>query len=178
MLTRLDGVRSAVVLVWKVAGSDALVAYCTISGTSAPGPADVRTHMAGVLPEYMVPSEAIIVDHFAFGPNGKADTSRLAAPGQSAGRSLAGAQPTGAIETLIAEVWSEVLGLEQISPHDDFFALGGHSLMAIRVVGRLKKRMKLTIPMTAVFEHPKLRSLAQHVENEIRAQMAARLEAG
>ena len=177
-LARIDGVGSVTVLLGEIAGSDALIAYCTRSDASAVTPSEIHTRASDMLPEYMLPAEVIILDRFDFDPNGKLDASRLPAPGRGRIRDGFPRRPTGAIETLIAEVWSEVLDLDDISADDDFFALGGHSLMAMRVVGRLKKRMRLTIHMTAVFDHPKLRSLAQYVEAEIRTQTAARQQVG
>jgi len=72
--------------------------------------------------------------------------------------------PDGEVETLIAAVWSEVLGRERVRADDDFFAMGGHSLIALRVVARLKKQFGIAMSTREVYRHPQLRDLARHVE--------------
>lgn len=155
-------------------GRPTLVAYCTASNDKTLSPAELRAEAALFLPDFMIPTEVVFLDRLPVDQNGKLDVSQLPAAKQSSDASGGARQPTGAIETLIAQVWSEVLNIDDINANDNFFELGGHSLMAIRVIARIKKRMKLTIPMTAVFEHPQLSMLARHVEDEIRTQMAAR----
>jgi amino acid adenylation domain-containing protein len=127
---------------------------------------ELRRHVAGVLPEFMVPAAFVRLGTLPLTPNGKLDTAALPAPEDVAATAdRIGADPEGESEKLIAEVWSEVLGRDRISADDDFFALGGHSLVALRVVARLKRSYGLPISTKQVYRHPRLSDLARYVES-------------
>jgi hypothetical protein len=87
--------------------------------------------------------------------NGKLDTSRLPEPGRSAGR-----RPVGELEQALAGLWTELLGVEDLRREDDFFALGGHSLMATRLIARIRAELGRELALREVFEHPRLEQLA------------------
>ncbi|REK87018.1 amino acid adenylation domain-containing protein [Streptomyces inhibens] len=142
-----------------------LVAYCVPAGDTVPRAGQLREHVAAALPDFMVPSAYVPLSALPLTPNGKLDTDALPLP-QDVAEDAQGtaAEPDGPFEKLIAEVWSEVLGKRRISADDDFFALGGHSLMALRVVGRLKRNLGVVISVKEVYRHPRLRDLAHHVE--------------
>jgi acyl-coenzyme A synthetase/AMP-(fatty) acid ligase/acyl carrier protein len=133
---------------------DQLVAYHVGGGSE-----EARAAAAAQLPGYMVPAAFVRLDQLPRTPNGKLDTAALPAPAAEAG----GAAPSGVVEELIADVWSEVLGRDRIGADDDFFALGGHSLVALRVVARLKKNFGVPVSTKDVYRHPRLADLAQHV---------------
>ncbi|GAB7030432.1 non-ribosomal peptide synthetase [Streptomyces sp. NPDC021749] len=165
-LVSAEGVGSAAVVV-RADGpaGERLVAYAVPSGGAAPDPGRLRDRLASVLPDFMVPSDWVLLDALPLTANGKLDVAALPAPPDGAGASDgAAAEPDGPFEKLIAEVWSEVLGRQRISADDDFFALGGHSLMALRVVGRLKRNLGVVISVKEVYRHPRLRDLARHVQ--------------
>jgi amino acid adenylation domain-containing protein len=122
----------------------------------------LRAAAAAALPDFMVPTEFVQLAELPRTANGKLDIAALPAP---AADSPTGAEPAGEFEELIADVWSEVLGRDQVSADDDFFALGGHSLVALRVVARLKKGFGLTMSTKDVYRHPRLSDLARHVES-------------
>ncbi|MFI1252232.1 amino acid adenylation domain-containing protein [Streptomyces netropsis] len=173
------GVATAVVTLHSSpAAGEQLAAYLVAAdGTggsaaaAAPGPDALRDHLAGILPQYMLPTAYVTLDALPLTVNGKVDLAALPAPEQAAD---AAAQPEddaarhhapdGEVETLIADVWAEVLGRAHIRADDDFFALGGHSLIALRVVARLKKQLGIAMSAREVYRHPRLRDLAQHVE--------------
>ncbi|WP_344407415.1 amino acid adenylation domain-containing protein, partial [Dactylosporangium fulvum] len=142
---------------------EGIAAYCrTRSPLDAPA---LRRWLADRLPEFMIPSTFIHTERFPLTVNGKVDEGRLPPP---PGREPATAEPGddaphGPIEELLAAVWSDVLGVKDITAHDNFFDLGGHSALAIRVVARLRRDGRIGIPMVAVFEHPRLRDLADHI---------------
>ncbi|MEU0400039.1 non-ribosomal peptide synthetase [Streptomyces sp. NPDC006197] len=156
-----------------------LVAYC-VPAEPVDGPAAtalterLREHAAGVLPAHMVPSVYVLLAELPLTPNGKLDTAALPEARETSAAAAAGTAPQGEFETLIAEVWSAVLGREEVSADDDFFALGGHSLMALRVVARLKKDLGLVLSIKEVYRHPRLRDLAGHIEAMPRPAAAAR----
>ncbi|WP_038266615.1 phosphopantetheine-binding protein, partial [Xenorhabdus cabanillasii] len=90
---------------------------------------NLRAHLSAILPDYMVPAAFVRLDSFPQTPNGKLDRRALPAPdGEAFARQIYEA-PQGETEIALAAIWQEVLGIEAISRHDNFFALGGHSLL-------------------------------------------------
>jgi amino acid adenylation domain-containing protein len=159
-LLELSGVREAVVLAREdVPGDKRLVAYVT--GESLP-PEALRTHLLARLPEYMVPAAYVALDALPLTPNGKLDRRALPAPEGSAFGRRAG-QPQGELETLLASLWSQLLGIESIGRHDDFFDLGGHSLLAVQLTSRIRATMGVEVEVAALFEQPTLAGFAQRV---------------
>ncbi|MGV7960807.1 amino acid adenylation domain-containing protein [Photorhabdus tasmaniensis] len=120
----------------------------------------LRCHLSTILPDYMVPSAFVRLDVFPLTPNGKLDRRLLPAPGEGAFARQIYAAPQGKIETMLAAVWCELLGVEQVSRHDSFFALGGHSLLVVRMIERLR-RIGLGVSVQTLFRHPTLHVLAQ-----------------
>jgi thioesterase domain-containing protein/aryl carrier-like protein len=100
----------------------------------------LKTYLAARLPDYMVPAAFVRLDAFPLTPNGKLDRKALPAPDQDAFVRQDYAAPSGEVETTLAAIWSELLGIERVSRHDSFFALGGHSLLAVKLVERARKR--------------------------------------
>jgi amino acid adenylation domain-containing protein len=168
-LISLAEVREAVVVAHPPqGGSSRLVAYVVPAAhlTQVPGKAHIsrwQKALAAELPAYMVPSEIIIVDAIPLTLNGKVD--RKALPQPAAPRALASAEPVPsrprtAMEKLVATVWQEYLGGELPGIFDDFFHLGGHSLVAVRVMARLQQETGLRLPLATLFEHPTVEGLA------------------
>ncbi|MFJ8082384.1 amino acid adenylation domain-containing protein [Streptomyces sp. NPDC096205] len=159
-------------------GEAVLAAY--VRTTPGTGVRELREHAEQRLPEWMRPSSYTLLDEMPLTPAGKLDRVALAelkpaAPGEAEEPSAQAADdgPRTATEELLIRICQEVLGVEGLRPTDHFFEVGGHSLLAIRVVARLKRQAQLVIPMTAVFENPVLRDLAAYVEEAIRERMAS-----
>ncbi|MFD8532622.1 amino acid adenylation domain-containing protein, partial [Streptosporangium canum] len=133
----------------------------------------VRRFAEEALPAYMVPSAFVVMDALPLNHNGKIDRHALPAP---AWREPAAVKqpPRTEAEELVAEIWAEVLGLDRIGVHDDFFALGGNSLLAIRVVSRIRAAVDLEIPVDAVFSSPTVERLADTVEALLIADIEGR----
>ncbi len=130
--------------------------------------AALKMHLSGKLPEYMIPGTFKYMDKLPLTNNGKVDKTAL--------RSLNDVQlemdtsyvaPRNEIEELVEKVWKEVLLLEKIGVHDNFIALGGHSLAAIRVTARLTAELELKLPLTKVFDLPTIAEYAQYIESTI-----------
>ncbi|MGP4104218.1 amino acid adenylation domain-containing protein [Nonomuraea sp. KM90] len=136
---------------------DALAAYYT--GTEAPG-AQLREHLARRLPGSMVPAAFTWLPEFPRTVGGKLDLDALPVPAAGAGT---GPPAEGPVEELIARVWAGVLGVDSVLADDDFFALGGHSLVALKVVARVREHFGVVLPTKDVYRHPRLRDLAAHV---------------
>ena len=164
------GIREAVVVAREdgLAGDRRLVAYLVAAGRIAP--AELRQALAVRLPEFMVPAAFVQLDALPLNPSGKVDRRALPAPEEPA-RGARGerpaALPRGRAERLVAEVWRDVLGLEQVGADDNFFDLGGHSLLMIRVHARLRAAFgRDDLPLIDLFRHPTVRALAGHLSGE------------
>jgi amino acid adenylation domain-containing protein len=145
-------------------GEKRLVAYLVPSGAHAPSVEALRAHAKETLPEYMVPSAFVTLEHLPLTPNGKLDRRALPAPELDAYAMREYEPPQGEVEEILAGIWQELLKVERIGRHDNFFELGGHSLLATQLVVRIRSALALEVPMRALFEHPSLRVLAAHVQ--------------
>jgi amino acid adenylation domain-containing protein len=159
-------VRQAVVLAREDRpGDHRLVAYVV--------PAQGQTHtgdelcrfLHSKLPEYMVPSAFVLLESLPLTPNGKIDRHALPTPNQqypSVGSTFVA--PRTPVEEVLAEIWAEVLGLEQVGTHDNFFELGGHSLKATQVISRVRHALAIELPLRGLFETPTVAGLAVSIE--------------
>ena len=149
-----------------------LVAFYTAS--SEISQAAIRSHLAGQLPEYMVPSYFRYLKSLPLTANGKID--RKALPGLHIEQSLADVPyvaPQTEVETVLAGIWTEVLQVNQIGINDNFLHLGGNSLSAIRIVARIEDSLKLQLPVNRIFEKPTIATLAAAIETTIVAMLEA-----
>jgi hypothetical protein len=120
--------------------------------------------VAGVLPDYMVPSAFVVAGALPLTVSGKVDRAALPAPDYGAGAAGEFVAPRGEVEQILAGIWADVLGAERVGAEDDFFALGGHSLLAAMAVARLGAAFELSVPIRAIFANPVLERLAEYVE--------------
>ena len=136
-------------------GSTTLRAYI-VPERIEPPVADLRAWSRASLPEFMVPSSYTMLDEIPLTISRKIDRSGLPEPVPMDAPSA----ERGAIAEAIAGVWSEALGLEDIPPRADFFDLGGHSLVAMRVIGRVKRVFEVDVPLKTLFDHPTIDAFA------------------
>ncbi|MEU5523782.1 amino acid adenylation domain-containing protein [Streptomyces sp. NPDC047860] len=154
-----------------------LVAYCRRSQGDPQDRSwveDVRRHLTECLPEHMVPQAYVSLPRFPFNQNGKIDRSallRLEIPRDGGGTS-GHVAPEGAVQELVASVWQEILGVETVSAHDNFFHLGGHSLLIVKAVSRLEAALGVQVRLTLLFECPVLSDLAQRLEDIVLEHLA------
>ncbi|MFF2652555.1 AMP-binding protein [Streptomyces sp. NPDC058045] len=154
-LSALDAVDGACAVVRGDApGGQHLVGYVT--GTADPEAA--RTELARELPEHMVPSAVVVLDAFPLGPSGKLDRGALPAPVFTGGG--AGRAPSSPQEACLTGLFGEVLGVERAGPEDAFFDLGGTSLLAVRLVARIREELGAELTIGALFEAPTPAALA------------------
>ncbi|RUQ46983.1 non-ribosomal peptide synthetase, partial [Corynebacterium pseudodiphtheriticum] len=111
---------------------------------------------------YMVPAAYVRLDHLPLTNNGKVDRKALPAPDQEALLSRGYEAPQGEVETVLAQIWADVLKIEQVGRHDNFFELGGHSLMAVNLIERMR-RADLSADVRVLFSQPTLAALAAAV---------------
>jgi amino acid adenylation domain-containing protein len=151
-------------------GERRIVAY--LVGAPPPAAAALRSFLAAKLPDHMVPSAFVALPALPLTPNGKVDRQALPAPapeGEPTDR------PRNAVEEVVAAIWAEVLGRDEVGVRDDFFALGGHSLMATQIVSRLRLAFQAEVPLRALFEAPTVAGVAAAVAAEIAAARGLRL---
>jgi len=124
--------------------------------------ADLNGFLAARLPAYMRPDAVGIVESFPLNANGKIQVSALPDPVKSRSETVAKAAtpPVGETEKQLAGIWSELLGIAEINRDDDFFALGGHSLMALRLFARIHSEFDRSLPLATLLQHPTIEGLA------------------
>src|SRR5207302_2861554 len=125
---------------------------------------ELRRFLAASLPAYMVPTTIVTLDAFPLTPNGKVDRAALPAPSGESRASSEYIAPRTELEETIEGLWADVLGVERAGVEDDFFELGGQSLLAARLMGRLVARFELELPLRALFEAPTVAGLARRIE--------------
>jgi amino acid adenylation domain-containing protein len=147
-------------------GEPHLVAYLT-------GPADphaLRALLAARLPEHEVPDAFVRLPALPLTASGKVDAAALPPPTAPARRYVA---PTEPAQVRLAEIWCGLLGVPRVGRYDSFVALGGHSMLAARLVAQVRAAFGVELPLRAVFEHPTLAALAQVVTDLLVAEIAA-----
>ncbi|MDF0752748.1 amino acid adenylation domain-containing protein, partial [Marinobacter sp. 71-i] len=149
-----EGVADAVV----VACSDQLAGY--VQGIQVDLEA-LRNELKRRLPDYMVPSHLMALEAFPLSANGKLDRKALPEPEVDVAEYEA---PQGELEQRLAVLWQEVLGVERVGRQDNFFALGGHSLLGVNLVHRIRKSLNRTLPLSSLFEADSLAGLAVALE--------------
>jgi len=153
-LLHFPGVRNAGVTVWEQGTFQKLVAFIVPQPHQQPRLADIRTALAQHLPNYMVPNQFLFVPKLPKTRSGKLDRNALKRLPTDMGRMPAALQaPRNATERQLAQLWSEVLGLQKIGVHQNFIELGGHSLHATKLLSLIRKRMGHHLPMVFFFQN-------------------------
>jgi amino acid adenylation domain-containing protein len=156
-------------------GDTRLVAYVVPSYGAALDVPALKAALKEVLPEYMVPSAYVPMEVLPLSPNGKVDRKRLpvppAAPEGGEGAHVPPRTPT---QEALAEVWCDVLGVKRVGEYDDFFDLGGHSLLGMQVTTRIRQIYGVRLPVRALFDAPTLAELAERVDAAVRQDEVSR----
>ncbi|QVM89273.1 amino acid adenylation domain-containing protein [Pseudomonas entomophila] len=161
-LAACAGVRDvAVVLREESPGDKRLVAYFT--GQQAI--AELHQHLQGQLPDYMLPSAYVQLDALPLTANGKLDRRALPQPGNEDVIRRGFEAPQGEVETALAAIWAELLKVERVGRHDHFFEMGGHSLLAMRLVSQVRQRLGVELALADLFANAELAALAQVLAN-------------
>jgi acyl-coenzyme A synthetase/AMP-(fatty) acid ligase/acyl carrier protein len=169
VLTQHEAVKEAVVVLLEKESHPRLAAYVTTRNlTGLSDRSDFTTVLRAWLkirlPEYMVPTSVTVLEQLPLTPNGKIDRNALfqlsATPALSAGEWVAPRTPE---EKLLAEIWTTVLGIERVGIHQNFFDLGGHSLLLIQVQAKVSAAFDQPLSVLELFEYPTIQTLAQHL---------------
>jgi acyl carrier protein len=142
-----------------------LLAYVVTSGSKPASIDELRNFAGQHLPDYMIPSTFVFLKTLPLTANGKIDRAALPAPDEARPdleRLFVG--PRNAVEKELADIWAELLKLDQVGVHDNFFELGGHSLLATQVVSRIRKALNCELPLRSLFESPTIAQLAENIE--------------
>ncbi|MER7830662.1 amino acid adenylation domain-containing protein [Streptomyces sp. NPDC095602] len=147
-------------------GAPRIVAYVVPAG-AAPATEELREHLRARLPEHMVPTGYVTLDALPVTPNGKLDRAALPEPADAPASAGGGArQPATPLERTLTELFAEILEVPGAGPDDDFFLLGGHSLMMVRLVERIRAETGVDLAVRALFDHPTAAALAARIAGD------------
>ena len=158
-------VQQAVVVVHEFAADDTrLIAYVVTAAGATFEPAGVRSHVALVVPPYMLPQHLIELDSVPLTPNGKLDRRALPMPDSASNESEGYVAPTTPVQERLAGLWSDLLRIGRVGIRDSFFDLGGHSMLAARMVSRTLDELGVEVSLRTVFQAQTIESLSAHIE--------------
>jgi len=168
VLSHYPGVREVTVMVREDApGDKRLVAYVVPHAGQALTTTDLRCFLEEKLPKYMVPSAFVLLEVLPLTPNGKVDRRALPVPeGLRDELTVDYVAPQSEMERTIAAIWQEVLQVEKVGIHDNFFDLGGHSLLVIQVHSKLRDTLNRELSVVDIFQHPTISALANYCSQE------------
>jgi hypothetical protein len=140
-----------------------LVAYVVAAQNLVPSAHELRAFLKHKLPEYMLPSAFVLLEAFPLMPNGKLDRAALPPPDQSRPDLKNLVPPRTAVENALAQIWKDVLELDEIGIHDNFFEIGGHSLLATLVLSQVRHVFQVELPMRTLFDRQTVCELANAI---------------
>ncbi|MFM6133265.1 MAG: phosphopantetheine-binding protein, partial [Sphaerospermopsis kisseleviana] len=155
-------VKEAVVILYQTDINQSLIAYVT--GIDHDFGSDLKKYLKSSLPDYMIPAQIIVLDKLPLTPNGKIDRKALPAPNVCI-ESLYTA-PRNDVEAQLAQLWSTVLERQEIGIHDNFFDLGGHSLLVIKLLNLMQEMFGQKLTLSSLFQNPTIAQLAEQISNK------------
>jgi amino acid adenylation domain-containing protein len=162
VLASCPAVQSCVVLAREdMPGDKQLIGYLVPRSGASPTIEELQVFLRDRLPDYMVPAKFVYLDSFPLTHNGKVDRKALPAPSHEEKQpDLDEARPRNAVEEKLAGIWMELFKVKSIGIHDDFFDLGGHSLLGIKLMSRIREGFGVDLPVLTLFENPTIAGLA------------------
>ena len=162
VLAKQAGIRQAFVMAKEDAqGDKRLVGYVVGQRESTISADELKSALRQQLPDYMVPAAIVSLPKLPLNANGKIDRQALPEPEQVQAKAYVG--PRNAVEETVAGIWTEVLHRERVSIDDNFFDLGGHSLMATQIVSRIREKLRVELAIRTLFETPTISGLAEAI---------------
>ena len=169
-----DIAASRVIAHGDVCSEQRLVAYVVAQPDSQLSAAELRSFLEKELPQYMVPAVFVRLESFPLTQNGKVDRAALPAPdADNTLRDQEFTAPRTPVEERVGEMLSSLLGLEQVSVHDNFFMLGGHSLLGTQLISQIRGAFGVDLALRTLFESPTIEQLSQEIERLVMAQIDA-----
>ena len=162
VLASCPAVQSCVVLAREdMPGDKQLIGYLVPRSGASPTIEELQVFLRDRLPDYMVPAKFVYLDSFPLTHNGKVDRKALPVPSHEEKQpDLDEARPRNAVEEKLAGIWMELFKVKSIGIHDDFFDLGGHSLLGIKLMSRIREGFGVDLPVLTLFENPTIAGLA------------------
>jgi len=155
-------IREAVVVAQEGPSGTRLIAYVSLHASNVADAVELRGLLTKSLPDYMVPAAIVVLEHLPLDANGKVDRKLLPEP------ELISADyyeaPRGEMEEVLAVIWAEILGIPRVGLHNNFFDLGGHSLLLIKVKQRLEEQLCTDIAIVDLFKYTTVASLAKFLQ--------------
>lgn len=185
LLSQHPQVREAVVVVNENQPSNKrLIAY-VVPNQETLSTSELRQWLKDKLPEFMVPSAFALLKTLPLTPNGKVNRKALAAIGPTSSVETTFVAPQTPVEETLAEIWAEILGLEQVGVEHNFFELGGHSLLATQVISRIQDAFGISLPLRSIFEQQTItdlaativQNMAEDIDDDEMERILAELEA-
>jgi len=166
-LARQEGVRAAGARVYEMEDGDKVLCGYVVMEEREWNELKLRAEMERELPPYMIPGHLKRIEKLPLTTSGKVNRKALPKPERRRMEEQGYASPKGPVEEALVEIWKEVLGVREVGVRDNFFAMGGHSLLAIRVIARINHIFGGEIPLRDLFEKPTIEDLAEETEEEI-----------
>jgi amino acid adenylation domain-containing protein len=167
-IASIDGIQAAVAAVKEFGPGDArMVGYYIAAGNGTVDTAAIKSALSEHLPKYMVPQHLVALPQLPLTPNGKVDRKALPFPTEAVAGNPEYVGATTPVQKQISAIWSELLRVNRISITDSFFDLGGHSMLAARMLARIRESLGVEIPMRVVFQSQTIESLALKVEGSL-----------
>jgi hypothetical protein len=145
-------------------GQKHLVVYLVLRNGNDWNADDLRGHLSAVLPEHMVPQAFVRLEALPHTPSGKVDRQALSKPDLTAYATEQHVPPAGATECMLSSIWEQLLGITRVGRNDNFFALGGHSLLIANLMGRIAEQFSVRFRVSVVFQNPTLSKMAQVID--------------
>jgi nonribosomal peptide synthetase DhbF len=166
-LEQQPDIRQAVVMVREDVPNDKCLAAYLIAQNGAPRDVKVlRDTLSSRLPEYMIPSRWVFLDSFPLTPNRKVDRRALPAPENNINSSAAYVPPTTESEIRVAAIWEQLLKHPRVGVNDNFFDLGGHSLIVVQLQNLLRKQFCVEVSLVELFQRPTVAAIASLLDAE------------
>ncbi|QLE39947.1 amino acid adenylation domain-containing protein [Nostoc sp. C052] len=162
---------SCVILREDSPGGKSLVAYVVPNSQQILTTSELRQFLSNHLPHYMMPQAFVILESLPLTPNGKIDRRALPTPDLHSEQKDYVA-PRTLSEEMVAQIWAQVLKLEQVGIYDNFFELGGHSLLATQVISRLQEALQISLPLRSLFESPTVAQLSEVISSQMETGLA------
>ncbi len=165
-LHKHECVRQAVVIAADGANSEKRLVACIIADEYSEGTeVTLRSYLAGILPRYCIPAEFVFMNSFPMSPNGKVDRKSLSLRSGTKQKTGADSLPHTRIEIALVDIWKQLFNADEIGITDNFFQLGGHSILAIRMLSHINKRLDIKAPISLITAAPTINLLAKRLSS-------------